>query len=87
MELMQHPDAPFIRMMIIKTIADVTGDDVPDVARRKRVKLDTRDWEQVVSRLEAVFDCTLDLLLAPTHVLDVAALTEEIGRRTAGQAG
>jgi hypothetical protein len=85
MELMQA-DPPFIRMMIIKTVADVTGDEVPDVARRKRMKLDTRDWEQVVSRLEAIFDCTLDLLLAPTHVLDVAALTEEIGRRTAGQA-
>jgi hypothetical protein len=77
------PEPRFIRMLIVKTIADVTGDDAADIARASQIELDARDWEQVVSRLEALFDCTLDLLGQHRHLLDIASVGAEIARRAA----
>jgi hypothetical protein len=74
------PDLHFIHMLVVKTIADVTGDDADELEDTARVPLEARDWEQVVSRLEALFDCTLDLLTRPHHVLDIAGVASEIAR-------
>lgn len=74
------PDLHFIHMLVVKTIADVTGDEADEIEDTGRVPLDARDWEQVVSRLEALFDCTLDLLTQPHHVLEIAGVATEIAR-------
>jgi hypothetical protein len=70
-----------VRQLVVKTICDVTGDDADEVLDASPMEVDPRDWEQILSRLEATFDCTLDLLTSPDHLINIRALTREIQAR------
>ncbi|MES2868610.1 MAG: DUF6137 domain-containing protein [Pseudomonadota bacterium] len=52
----------FVRQLIIHTISNVTGAAPKEVAALDRVELDTRDWEQIFSRLESTLDIQTGML-------------------------
>lgn len=66
------------RRLVVKAIADVTGEPPDEVEAQAIHLLDTRDWEQVVSRIEAYFDVSLGLLASPDRVVDIGALADRI---------
>lgn len=73
----------FVRNLIIQTLCNVTGDDLEEIQSAKRVKLDTRDWEQVFGRLEASLDLVTGELTSARRTLDIDALARAIHRRLA----
>ncbi len=52
----------FTRNLLIDTISNVTGKPPEVIAALEKVMLDTRDWEQVFSRLEATLDIQTGML-------------------------
>ena len=73
-----------IRQLVIHTISNVTGKDPTDIVARAPVKLNTRDWEQVFSRLEATLDIDTGLLSSHERVICVDALTHALHAKLAG---
>ncbi len=65
----------FIRQLIIHTISNVTGEHPKDITALDRVELNTRDWEQVFSRLESTLDIQTGLLTAAVRSVSIDALT------------
>lgn len=64
----------FIRQLIIHTICNVTGEPPKDVTARDRVELNTRDWEQVFSRLEATLDIQTGMLTSAERSISIDTL-------------
>lgn len=74
----------FIRQLIIQTICNVSGTDHADIAARDRVELDTRDWEQLFSRLEATLDIDTGMLFARERTICLDSLTRALHAKLAG---
>ncbi|MFJ7883117.1 DUF6137 domain-containing protein [Pseudomonas sp. NPDC096917] len=68
----------FIRQLIIHTICNVTGEPAKEVRALDRVVLNTRDWEQVFSRLEATLDIQTGMMTSTERALSIDALAHEI---------
>ena len=64
----------FIRQLIIHTICNVTGASPKEVTALDRVELNTRDWEQVFSRLEATLDIQTGMLISVERSFSIDAL-------------
>ena len=65
----------FIRQLIIHTICNVTGASAEEVTHLNSVELNTRDWEQVFSRLEATLDIQTEMLTSVKRGFSIEALT------------
>lgn len=65
----------FIRRLIIHTICNVTGELQKDVITLDRVELNTRDWEQVFSRLEATLDIHTGMMTSAERSISIDQLT------------
>jgi len=76
----------FIRQLIIHTICNVTGKDPADIVAVDRVELNTRDWEQVFSRLEATLDIDTGMLSSRERTVYLDALTRALHAKLAGDA-
>ena len=64
----------FIRHLIIHTICTVTGESYEEVRVLDRVALNTRDWEQVFSRLEAKLDIQTDMMTSAERSISIDEL-------------
>jgi len=71
----------FIRQLIIHTICNVTGEPPKNVTSQDRVELNTRDWEQVFSRLEAALDIQTGMLTSAERSISIDALTRVLHTR------
>jgi len=71
----------FIRQLIIHTICNVTGETPKDVTALDRVELNTRDWEQVFSRLEATLDIQIGMLTSAERSISIDALMRVLHAR------
>ncbi|CAI8991663.1 MULTISPECIES: DUF6137 domain-containing protein [Pseudomonas] len=65
----------FIRQLVIHTICNVIGAPPEEVTALDRVELNTRDWEQVFSRLEATLDIQTGMLTSAERSFSIYALT------------
>jgi len=74
----------FILQLIIHTICNVTGEDPTDIAALGRVELNTRDWEQVFSRLEATLDIDTGMLSSRERTICLDALTRALYAKLVG---
>lgn len=74
----------FIRQLIIHTICNVTGKDHTDIDTFPPVELNTRDWEQVFSRLEATLDIDTGMLSSRERAICVDALAHVLRAKLAG---
>lgn len=74
----------FVRNLIIHVICAVTGEEHDDILALEEVELDTRDWEQIFSRLEATLDVQTGLLTSPQRSIRIDALTADLHARLAG---
>lgn len=74
----------FIRQLIIHTICNVTGDEPTEFAACSRVQLNTRDWEQVFSRLEAALDIHTGMLTSTERSISIDTLTQTLHGEVAG---
>jgi hypothetical protein len=74
----------FVRNLIIHVICSVTGEEPDDIVALDEVELDTRDWEQIFSRLEATLDIQTGLLTAPQRTIHIDTLTADLHARLAG---
>lgn len=74
----------FIRHLIIHTVCNVTGEEPNDIVARETVELNTRDWEQVFSRLEATLDIHTGLLTSPERSFVIETLTSMLHDKLAG---
>lgn len=68
----------FIRQLVIHTICNVTGAPPEEVTVLDRVELDTRDWEQVFSRLEATLDIKTGMLTSAERTFSLDALVHRL---------
>lgn len=68
----------FIRHLIIHTICTVTGESYEEVRVLDRVALNTRDWEQVISRLEATLDIQTGMIISAERSISINALASEL---------
>lgn len=64
----------FIRRLIIHTICNVTGELQKDIMSLDRVELNTRDWEQVFSRLEATLDIQTSMMTSGERSISIDKL-------------
>jgi CBS-domain-containing membrane protein len=64
----------FVRQLIIHTICNVTGEPPEAFTALDRIELNTRDWEQVFSRLEATLDIQTGMLTSSERSFSVDAL-------------
>lgn len=55
----------FLRQLIIYTVCNVTGEEPKNIVAQDEVKLNTRNWEQIFSRLEATLDIYTGMLTLP----------------------
>jgi hypothetical protein len=76
-----------VEMLVLKCISDQTGEDLDEVRAAGFVDLNDLDYVGVIHRIEAVFDCTLDLLGSPERRLAVADLCARIPRTSIGTGG
>jgi hypothetical protein len=76
----------FIRQLIIYTICNVTGDERKDIAILDEVELNTRDWEQTFSRLEAILDIHTGMLTLTERSICIDTLTRVLHHKLAGDA-
>jgi len=74
----------FIRQLIIHTISNVTGEPAVAVSVLDRVELNTRDWEQVFSRLEATIDIQTGMLTSAERSISIDALACVLHDRLTG---
>jgi CBS-domain-containing membrane protein len=65
----------FIRQLVIHTICNVTGETPESITSLDRVELNTRDWEQVFSRLETTLDIQTGMLTSTERAISIDALT------------
>lgn len=72
-----------IRQLIIYTIYNVTGEDPTDIVALESVELNTRDWEQVFSRLEAILDIETGMLSSRERAICIDALTHALHAKLA----
>lgn len=68
----------FIRQLIIYTISNVTGASPKEVTSLISIKLSTRDWEQVFSRLEATLDIQTGMLTTAERAFDIETLAHAL---------
>lgn len=68
----------FIRHLIIHTICNVTGEPYEAVDKLHQVPLDTRDWEQVFTRLEATLDIQTGMLMSPERSIFIDTLSSSV---------
>ncbi|NUT77424.1 hypothetical protein HNO86_20465 [Pseudomonas sp. C1C7] len=68
----------FIRQLVIHTICNVVGETPEDVTALNKVELNTRDWEQVFSRLEATLDIQTDKLASTERTISIGTLAREL---------
>jgi Family of unknown function (DUF6137) len=68
----------FLRQLIIYTICNVTGEEPQDIVALDEVKLSTRDWEQIFSRLEAILDIHTGILTSTERSISIDALTRAL---------
>lgn len=73
----------YIRQLIIHTICSVTGEDADEILSTPVVEVNTRDWEQIFSRLEANLDLNTRLLTSGSRTIDIDALTRDLHARMA----
>jgi len=71
----------FIRQLVIHTICNVTGETPKDIAALNRVEMNTRDWEQVFSRLEATLDIQTGMLTSFERAISIDALVRVLHAR------
>lgn len=74
----------FILQLIIHTICNVTGKDPADIVALGWAELNTRDWEQVFSRLEATLDIDTGMLSSRERTICLDALTRALHAKLAG---
>ena len=72
-----------IRQLIIHTICNVTGKNPTDIVPLAPVELNTRDWEQVFSRLEATLDIDTGMLSSRERAICIDALTHALHAKLA----
>ena len=65
----------FLRQFIIYTICNATGEEPRNIAALDKVELNTRDWEQILSRLEAILDVHTGMLTSTQRSIPIEALT------------
>jgi hypothetical protein len=65
----------FIRQLVIHTICNVTGETPETISALDRVELETRDWEQVFSRLEATLDIQTGMLTSAERSISIDTVT------------
>lgn len=68
----------FIRQLIIHTVCNVTGEAPDEVKALDRVELNTRDWEQLFSRLEATLDIQTGLSTSVERAFSIDALARTL---------
>ncbi|WP_124409930.1 DUF6137 domain-containing protein [Pseudomonas sp. R4-34-07] len=71
----------FIRQLIIHTICNVTGAAPIEVTALDWVELNTRDWEQVFSRLEATLDIQTGMLTSIERSFSIEKLMHMLHAR------
>lgn len=71
----------FIRQLVIHTICNVTGEPPEQVTALDRVELNTRDWEQVFSRLEATLDIQTGMLSSAERAFSIDELMRVLHTR------
>lgn len=74
----------FLRQLILLTICNVTGEAPEDIEALDTVELNTRDWEQIFSRLEATLDIHTGMLTSADRTLSVDALVRSLQAKLAG---
>jgi Family of unknown function (DUF6137) len=74
----------FIRQFIIYTICNVTGEEPKDIVTLDEVELNTRDWEQIFSRLEATLDIHTGMLTSTERSISIDALMRTLHAKLAG---
>ncbi|MBJ7311493.1 DUF6137 domain-containing protein [Rugamonas sp. CCM 8940] len=74
----------FLRQLIIHTICNVTGEEPKDIVALDEVALDTRDWEQIFSRLEAALDIHLGMLTSSQRSISIDALMRMLHAKLSG---
>jgi hypothetical protein len=74
----------FIRQLIIHTICNVTGEEPKDIVALDEVELNTRDWEQIFSRLEATLDIHTGMLTSTERSISIDALMRALHAKLAG---
>ncbi|MBB2485164.1 hypothetical protein H5407_07955 [Mitsuaria sp. WAJ17] len=77
----------FIRQLIVQTLCTVTGEEMQDILAMDEVEVDTRDWEQIISRLEAFLDVSTGLLSSGQRVVRIDALAQDLFQRVHGAGG
>jgi hypothetical protein len=68
----------YIRHLVIHTICNVTGAEPGDIADLNDIELNTRDWEQVFSRIEATLDLHTGMLASAERSISVDALVRAL---------
>lgn len=68
----------FIRQLIVHTICNVTGARPEEVTALEEIELDTRDWEQVFSRLEATLDIQTGMLTSADRSFSIETLMKAL---------
>ena len=74
----------FIRQLIIHTICNVTGEPAKDVRALDSVELNTRDWEQVFSRLESTLDIQTGMMTSSERSISIEALASVLHTKLSG---
>ena len=74
----------FLRQLIIYTICNVTGEEPEDIVALDTVELNTRDWEQIFSRLEATLDIHTGMLTSAERTISVDALVRSLQTKLSG---
>lgn len=68
----------FVKNLVAKCIGDVTGEDYYKILKKSTVKLDRRDYIEIIQRLESILDCTLDMLTLDDYKIDIYSITSKI---------
>ncbi|RDU96303.1 DUF6137 domain-containing protein [Trinickia dinghuensis] len=74
----------FIRQLIVHTICNVTGEEPKTIVALDEVELNTRDWEQVFSRLEATLDIHTGMLSSTSRSISIDALADSLDTKLVG---
>ena len=74
----------FLRQLIIHTICNVTGEEPKDIVTLDEVELNTRDWEQIFSRLEAALDIHIGMLTSNERSISIDALMRLLHSKLTG---
>lgn len=73
-----------IRNFTSSTISNVTGQSWDIIECSHTVELNSRDWEQVFSRLEAALDITTDMLREDGGSCSLSFLTQRVQAKLRG---